>query len=103
MVTPSDTRRVWVRAVADPEEISLTPQDVLVLATKTQQAEAALVQWTDVPVAGGGTAGERLPLITALNGVASEWLALRYFARVYGAGVWMWANHTVPGRVVLSG
>jgi 2-dehydropantoate 2-reductase len=38
-----------------------------------------------------------------LNGVASEWLALRYFARVYGATVWMWANHTVPGRVILSG
>jgi 2-dehydropantoate 2-reductase len=103
MVTPTDTRRVWVRATTGPEEIALTPDDVLVLTTKTQQAEAALVQWADVPVAGGGTAGERLPLLTALNGVASEWLALRYFARVYGACVWMWANHTVPGRVILSG
>jgi 2-dehydropantoate 2-reductase len=103
MVTPTDTHRVWVRAVAGPAEVALTPQDVLVLTTKTQQAEAALVQWADVPIAGGGTAGERLPLLTALNGVATEWLGLRYFARVYGACVWMWANHTVPGRVILSG
>jgi len=61
------------------------------------------VQWVDVPVEGGGTAGERLPLIIALNGVAAEWLALRYFRRVYGACVWMWANYTKPGRVILSG
>jgi 2-dehydropantoate 2-reductase len=103
VVTPTEVRRVWVSAVPGPAEVTLTPEDVLVLATKTQQAEAALLQWADVPVADGGTAGDRLPLLTALNGVASEGLALRYFARVYGACVWMWANHTVPGRVILSG
>jgi 2-dehydropantoate 2-reductase len=103
VVTPTRTDRVRVTAVAGPDAVSLGTDDVLVLSTKTEQAEAALAQWVDVPVAGGGTAGERLPLITALNGVAGESLALRYFARVYGACVWMWANYTVPGRVILSG
>ena len=103
IVTPTDTRQVRVTAVAGPDELTLRPDDVLVLTTKTHQAEAALVQWADVEVDGGGRAGERLPLIVALNGVAAEWLALRYFRRVYGACVWMWANHTKPGRVILSG
>lgn len=103
IVTPTDSRQVQVTAVGGPDELTLRPDDVLVLTTKTHQAEAALVQWADVPVDGGGTAGERLPLIVALNGVAAEWLALRYFRRVYGACVWMWANYTKPGRVILSG
>ena len=77
IVTPTETHRVEVTAVGGPDEVAVRPDDVLVLATKTQQAEAALVQWVDVPVEGGGTAGERLPLIIALNGVAAEWLALR--------------------------
>jgi len=103
IVTPTDTHQVEVTAVGDPNELALRPDDVLVLATKTHQAEAALVQWADVPVDRGGTAGERLPLVIALNGVAADWLALRYFRRVYGACVWMWANYTKPGRVILSG
>lgn len=103
LVTPRGTYRVPVVAVGGPEDVALAADDVLVLSTKTHQAETALLQWVDAPVAGGGTAGERLPLITALNGVASEWLALRYFAHVYGACVWMWANYTRPGRVILSG
>ena len=103
LVTPEGTDRVTVTAVGGPDEVELTPQDVLVLATKTQQAEAALAQWVDVPVGGGGTAGSRLPLLTALNGVAAERIALRWFARVFGTCVWMWANHLRPGRVVLSG
>jgi 2-dehydropantoate 2-reductase len=76
---------------------------VLVLATKTQQAPEALATWADVELAGGGTAGERLPVLTALNGVASEDMALRYFARVYGVCVWMWAAHLTPGEVILEG
>jgi 2-dehydropantoate 2-reductase len=103
IVTPTGTHQVEVTAVGGPDQLTLRPDDVLVLTTKTHQAEAALVQWVDVPVDGGGTAGERLPLIIALNGVAAEWLALRYFRRVYGACVWMWANYTKPGRVILSG
>ena len=39
----------------------------------------------------------------ALNGVASERMAQRYFRRVYGICVWMPAVHLVPGEVILRG
>jgi 2-dehydropantoate 2-reductase len=103
MRTPEEDLTLPVPVAAGPDDLALQPDDVLVLATKTQQAPAALVQWADVPVAGGGTAGDRLPIITATNGVAAEAMALRYFSRVYGACVWMWAAHLTPGEVVLEG
>ncbi len=96
-----------VRCVTDPAELTLTIDDVLVLATKTHQAEAALRTWVDAPVhdAGvvAGTAGELLPVVTALNGVVSEELALRFFERVIGACIWMPAVHLEPGEVILRG
>jgi 2-dehydropantoate 2-reductase len=108
--TASEDVRLRVPAVGGPDEVRLTTRDVLVLATKTQQAGEALRTWADVPVHGTdagpaeemlGTAGERLPLLTALNGVASERMALRYFRSVVGVCVWMPAVHLVPGEVVL--
>ena len=91
-----------VPAVGGPGELELGPDDVLVVATKTHQAQAVLAEWCDVEV-GGSSAGERLPIVMALNGVASETMASRYFARVYGACVWMWAAHLTPGEVALEG
>src|SRR5690606_10542902 len=41
-----------------------------------------------------------LPLLTALNGVSSERIALRYFRRVFGVCVWLPAVHLVPGEVI---
>jgi 2-dehydropantoate 2-reductase len=83
----------------------LTHADVLVFTTKTQQLDAALREWVDRPVAAAdgtvATAGECLPVLTALNGVAAEELALRYFARVYGVCVWCPAVHTEPGEVIV--
>lgn len=96
---------VPVTAVGAPGELELTPDDVLVLSTKTHQAQSALTEWVDQPVhldgRVHGTAGELLPLLTALNGVASERIALRYFRRVYGVCVWLPAVHLVPGEVIL--
>ena len=37
----------------------------------------------------------------ALNGVAAEALALRYFRRVFGVCVWMPAVHLEPGEVII--
>jgi len=101
--TPEEDVLLPVTAVAGPDETTLRSDDVLVLATKTHQATEALATWADVEVDGGGTAGERLPVLTALNGVASEDMALRYFARVYGVCVWMWAAHLTPGEVIVEG
>ena len=48
-----------------------------------------------------GTAGELLPAMTALNGVAAEEKALRYFRRVFGVCVWLPAVHLEPGEVIV--
>jgi len=48
-----------------------------------------------------GTAGDRLPAMTALNGVAAEEKALRYFRRVFGVCVWLPAVHLEPGEVIV--
>ncbi|MDM4778016.1 hypothetical protein QTS76_02020, partial [Micromonospora sp. b486] len=55
------------------------------------------------PVEGGGTAGERLPVVLAQNGVANEPAALRRFARVHPVCVWLPATHLEPGVVVANG
>ncbi|MPY48694.1 ketopantoate reductase family protein [Streptomyces acidicola] len=81
----------------------LRADDVLVLAVKTQDSEAALAAWGPAPVEGGGTAAERLPLVCAQNGVESQRLALRRFRRVYGMCVWLPATHIEPGVVSAAG
>jgi 2-dehydropantoate 2-reductase len=102
--TPDGTFHVPV-AAAPIEEVRLTHADVLVFTTKTQQLDTALREWVDRPVAAAdgtvATAGECLPVLTALNGVAAEELALRYFARVYGVCVWCPAAHIEPGEVIV--
>ena len=104
--TPDGTFRTAVTAATGPQRVRLTHRDVLVFATKTQQLDAALQEWVDQPVHGSdgavaGTAGELLPALTALNGVAAEEKALRYFGRVFGVCVWLPAVHLEPGEVIV--
>lgn len=103
--TPDEDVTLAVAAATGPGEVRLRADDVLVIATKTHQATDALAQWADQPVYDGespiGTAGQRLPVMMALNGVASERLALRYFHRVFGICVWLPAVHLVPGEVIV--
>jgi 2-dehydropantoate 2-reductase len=103
--TPDGTFRVPVTAAARPQDVHLTDDDVLVFTTKTQQLAAALQEWVDQPVytrdGAAATAGARLPVLTALNGVTSEEMALRYFRRVYGVCVWCPATHVRPGEVIV--
>ncbi|MCX5330585.1 ketopantoate reductase family protein [Streptomyces sp. NBC_00140] len=81
----------------------LRADDVLVLAVKTQDSAAALQTWGPAPVAGGGTAAERLPLLCAQNGVESQRLALRVFRHVYGVCVWLPCTYIEPGVVSAAG
>lgn len=104
--TPDLDVHLPVTAVGGPDEVDLHASDVLVLSTKTHQAMAALAQWADVPVQADdrtGTAGAMLPMLTALNGVSSERMALRYFERVFGVCVWLPAVHLHPGEVIARG
>ena len=103
--TPDGTFRTAVTTASRARDVRLTHRDVLVFATKTQQLDAALAEWVDQPVHGPngpiGTAGEWLPAMTALNGVAAEEKALRYFGRVFGVCVWLPAVHLEPGEVIV--
>ncbi|MDF6018056.1 2-dehydropantoate 2-reductase N-terminal domain-containing protein [Streptomyces sp. JH34] len=103
LTTPDGTRTHRLPVVDGPSALELEADDVLVLAVKTQDAVAALDAWSARPVAGGGTAGERLPLVCAQNGVESERLALRRFSRVYGCCVYLPAGFVEAGRVVAAG
>jgi 2-dehydropantoate 2-reductase len=103
--TPDGTFHTPVTAVSGAEHLRLTPHDVLVFTTKTQQLDVALQEWVDQPVHDRhgvvGTAGELLPTLTALNGVAAEEKALRYCRRVFGVCVWLPAVHLEPGEVIV--
>ncbi|MEV6733580.1 MULTISPECIES: 2-dehydropantoate 2-reductase N-terminal domain-containing protein [unclassified Streptomyces] len=100
-LTTADGARVHrIPVVTGPAELGeLRPDDVLLLTVKTQDTIAALDAWGDAEVAGGGTAAQRLPVLCAQNGVESERLALRRFARVYGVCVWLPATFLEPGVV----
>jgi len=104
---PDGTFTVPAPTVTGPDGVRLRADDVLVLATKTHQADAAINQWADVEVYDGdrliGRAADQLPILTALNGVASEEIALRYFDRVYAVCVWFPAVMIDPGEVIVRG
>lgn len=101
LVDPDRTSQIVVPAVDGPAALELRRDDVLVLAVKSQDTSAVLDAWAGAPVAGGGTAGERLPIVCAQNGVANERLALRRFAHTYAACVWLPAVHLEPGVVAV--
>lgn len=101
--TPLGTDTVKALAIGGPREIDLSPDDVLVVAVKSQDSVAVLSEWAGRPVAGGGPASQRLPAICAQNGVANERFALRRFRRVYGMCVWLPAAHLAPGEVAAYG
>jgi 2-dehydropantoate 2-reductase len=106
LATPAGTSTLDIPAVAGPDELQLRDGDVLVMATKTQDAEALYSEWAWQPVrgaAGTATAAESLPVVCAQNGVASERLALRRFRQVYGMCVWLPAAHLEPGTVESQG
>ena len=97
--SPEAETTLAVPAVAGPEELAPRPDDVLILATKTQHSVDALEPWIGYAHAETG----QPPIILAQNGVANEQLALRRFARVYAMCVWLPAVHLEPGVVEASG
>jgi thiosulfate/3-mercaptopyruvate sulfurtransferase len=97
---PDDAWALDVPAAGGPDEVGLDLDDVLVLATKTQQAEEALAVWARQPVGGGRwRAGEVLPVLTVQNGLEVERAALRRFATVVGSVVWVPSTYVADGEV----
>lgn len=102
LATPLGTDTLRIPAVGGPGELTLTPDDVLILAVKSQDTVGVLADWAWQP-AGDGAAADRLPVVCAQNGVANEAAALRRFRNVYGMCVWLPATHLEPGRVEAQG
>lgn len=100
--TPDGTLRLAV-PVADSAaaDVPLRADDVLVLATKTQDTAAALEAVMARPVDGADVS--ELPVVCAQNGVENERIALRRFTDVYAMLVWLPGTHLRPGEVMASG
>lgn len=98
-----DVVRLETAGAAD--EVRLRGSDVLVLATKAQDAEDALAHWAWKLVAlddGGEGVAADLPILTFQNGLATEALALRRFRQVYGVSIAVPASYLVPGEVAVA-
>ena len=89
---PDRSVRLAVATAPSPAQAGLRGGDVAVLATKTQQTEALLVELQ--ACAPPGT-----PVVCAQNGVENERLALRRFENVQAMCVFMPATHLEPGVV----
>lgn len=100
-IVHGEQRRIVVKAVDDPAAVTLTPDDVLVFAVKTQDLESAARVWAWQPV-GRSTASEELPAVSVQNGLDADRILLRRFRTVIGGSLLTPAQHLEPG-VVRSG
>jgi ketopantoate reductase len=110
---PDGTRPLSLPGIGAPDEIELADGDVLVLATKTQDVEPVIAQWARRPVRRGaqfgladGTtrpAGVSIPVLTLQNGLEAERVALRRFATVFGAVLWVPASYLGDEEVTAPG
>lgn len=92
LATPDGETTIPVPAVGTIAEAAPRPGDVVVLAMKSQDTEAALEALAD-------EADRRTPVLCLQNGVENERLALRRFDHVYGVCVVLPATYLEPGRV----
>jgi thiosulfate/3-mercaptopyruvate sulfurtransferase len=103
-VRPDGEHVVAVPVAAGPDDVELRAGDVLILATKAHDAEAAVAEWAWQPVkeADGGTvaAADALPIVVLQNGLDTERVALRRFSTVYGAVIWSPTVYVTAGEVV---
>ncbi|SDL09938.1 ketopantoate reductase family protein [Nonomuraea jiangxiensis] len=90
LVTPDSDETLDIPAADGP--VPTRDDDVLILATKSQDTVAALAPWPS-----------GLPVVCAQNGVDNERMVLRRFERVYGMCVWLPAQHMEPGLVEAYG
>lgn len=90
--SPAGTDTVRVPAIGHPREIDWRTHPVVLLAVKSQQTLAALVELAAV-------APPQTPIVCLQNGIANEPAALRLFPRVYAVSVACPTSHLEPGVV----
>ncbi len=91
--TPQERVTLDLPVYDDPSGLAWTPDDVVVLAVKSQDTEAAARALY-------AAAGPDVPVVAAQNGVANERTLARWFAHVHGLCVMMPTEHLEPGVVV---
>lgn len=96
LVTPEEHVVLDIPAAAAPDELDYSDDDVVLLATKSQDTLAALSALRDA----GGLA---VPVVCVQNGVENERVAARLLDSVYGAVVMCPAGHMQPGVVEAYG
>lgn len=89
---PSRSRRLRIPVAATPGEIDWGPDDLAVMATKTQASADLLDAVAD--------AAPDVPVVCAQNGVTNERLAADRFEHVLGICVMLPCEHLEPGLVV---
>jgi 2-dehydropantoate 2-reductase len=95
-LTPVERVVLELPAVGDPGGVAWTGDEVVLLATKSQDTLAALIALRDA-------AGRRVPVVCLQNGVENERVALRLMDEVYGAVVMLPAAHLEPGTIEAYG
>lgn len=96
LTTSGGTETAHFPCYADPAELEIGDDDVILLTMKSQDTEGALER---LRAAGA----YRQPVVCAQNGVVNERMALRYFPNVYGMVVMLPAQFTTPGAVECFG
>src|SRR4051794_7989583 len=102
LATPDRVIVARAEVVDDPAALKLRGDDVLVVATKTQDTTALLDAVAGLPVDAGSTAAA-LPVFCVQNGVANERIAARRFADVHGVVVMLPAVLLEAGRIEAQG
>jgi 2-dehydropantoate 2-reductase len=92
--TPTADQVFQVHVINHPTETTIGPDDVVVLAMKTQDTSQAL---HDLAAA----APHDVSILCAQNGVENERLALRQFAHVYGGFIFIASAHLQPGTIAI--
>jgi len=94
--TPRERVTLRIPVVRAPDAVGFAPEDIVLLATKSQDTLAALEALRDV-------APTSTPVVCLQNGVENERVALRIFSDVYGAVVMAPTAHLDPGVVQAYG
>jgi 2-dehydropantoate 2-reductase len=94
--TPVERSVLPIPVAGDPAGVEWTGDEVVMLATKSQDTIGALSRLRDA-------AGPAVPVVCLQNGVENERVALRLLESVYGGVVMAPTAHLEPGRVEAYG
>jgi 2-dehydropantoate 2-reductase len=95
LALPDRVLTVRAPVAASIHDVRFTSDDVVLLATKTQDTAAALDRLVE--------AARGVPIVCVQNGVANERMALQRFDAVYGVVVMLPAVLLEPGRIDAQG